>query len=222
MIRQIENFLVSDSSVPTTSKTIANSLWSNEDSACPTTPGSPQASLPFTLAGRMFLECGNFAAGLKTLCSLPRHVSGNVIVWSNSRIAMDLESRLRLTSLCIPKVCRRVQRLDRVSWHMRIIWYRLLCKADLTSTTLTLEAHRCSETDSYTLYWRKGHLRRQNHMGLTSELRRPRKLLVIMRVIQGVFVSMRRKASRNMARRLGLPWLSLLLLRLEEFGNACF
>ena len=69
----------------------ANSLWSNEDSAHPTAPGGSQAFLPFTLSRRMFLECGNFAAGLKTLCSFPRHVSRNIIVGSSSGIAMDLE-----------------------------------------------------------------------------------------------------------------------------------
>ncbi|KAE8443880.1 hypothetical protein EG329_001289 [Mollisiaceae sp. DMI_Dod_QoI] len=69
----------------------ANSLWSNEDASLNQVISEPKPSLPFTLARRMFLECGNFAAGLKALCSFPRHVSGNIIVGSSSGIAIDFE-----------------------------------------------------------------------------------------------------------------------------------
>lgn len=64
----------------------ANSLWSVEDSL-PVT----DAKLPFTLVRRMFLECRNFAGGIKTLCTFPRHVSGNIMIGSACGLAMDLE-----------------------------------------------------------------------------------------------------------------------------------
>ena len=69
----------------------ANSLWSNEDAITQPVSSTQTTFLPFTLARRMFLECGNIAAGLKILCSFPRNVSGNVIVASSSGIAVDLE-----------------------------------------------------------------------------------------------------------------------------------
>ncbi|KAF2162569.1 hypothetical protein M409DRAFT_58307 [Zasmidium cellare ATCC 36951] len=62
----------------------ANSLWAKEDSD----PEGPV--LPFTLARRMFLECQNLAEGIKTLCTFPRHVSGNVVA-ASPELAVDLE-----------------------------------------------------------------------------------------------------------------------------------
>ncbi|CZR62694.1 uncharacterized protein PAC_12591 [Phialocephala subalpina] len=69
----------------------ANSLWSNEDASLEQPISESKPVLPFTLARRMFLECGNFAAGLKAVCSFPRHVSGNVIVGTREGVAIDVE-----------------------------------------------------------------------------------------------------------------------------------
>jgi len=73
----------------------ANSLWSSEDSSpldrSSTHKGGKQNYLPFSLARRMFLECGNFSAGLQTLATFTRHVSGNVVVGSSSGLTINLE-----------------------------------------------------------------------------------------------------------------------------------
>ncbi|RDW60108.1 hypothetical protein BP5796_11714 [Coleophoma crateriformis] len=69
----------------------ANSLWSTEDFSPHTPEYEGKSYLPFTLARRMFLECGNFAAGLKVLSTFPRHVSGNIMVGSHTGLAMDFE-----------------------------------------------------------------------------------------------------------------------------------
>lgn len=62
----------------------ANSLWSTEDGI----PSRP--CLPHSLARSMYLHCPNFAAGLKTLSTFPRHVSGNLMVASLD-LAIDIE-----------------------------------------------------------------------------------------------------------------------------------
>ncbi|OKL55886.1 hypothetical protein UA08_08944 [Talaromyces atroroseus] len=62
----------------------ANSLWTNEDGI----PSRP--SLPHSLARAMYLHCPNFAAGLKTVSTFPRHVSGNLMLASLD-LAMDIE-----------------------------------------------------------------------------------------------------------------------------------
>lgn len=75
----------------------ANSLWCNEDQP-PTRP-----CLPFTLARAMYLNCPNFAAGLKTLSTFPRHVSGNIMVGSLD-LLMDLELTPSRTFTVHPEV----------------------------------------------------------------------------------------------------------------------
>ncbi|KAF7551299.1 hypothetical protein G7046_g7760 [Stylonectria norvegica] len=75
----------------------ANSLWCNEDKP----PAKP--CLPFTLARTMYLHCPNFAAGLKTLATFPRHVSGNLMVASLD-LSMDLELTPSRTFTIHPEV----------------------------------------------------------------------------------------------------------------------
>jgi isopenicillin-N N-acyltransferase-like protein len=62
----------------------ANSLWTTED-------GIPlRPCLPHSLARSMYLHCPNFAAGLKTISTFPRHVSGNLMLASLD-LVMDIE-----------------------------------------------------------------------------------------------------------------------------------
>lgn len=71
----------------------ANSLWSSADASphLVSSEGLEKPYLPFSLARRMFLECTNFAAGLKAVCTIPRHVSGNVVLGSRAGLAINLE-----------------------------------------------------------------------------------------------------------------------------------
>lgn len=86
----------------------ANSLWSSEDASphLAVSEATAKPYLPFSLARRMFLECTNFAAGLKAVCTVPRHVSGNIVLGSRAGLAINLE----LTPSCYlpstPRLCR--------------------------------------------------------------------------------------------------------------------
>lgn len=76
----------------------ANSLWSSDDQA-----PSNRPCLPFTLSRAMYLQCPNFAAGIKTLSTFPRHVSGNLIAASLD-VAIDFELAPSRKFLLHPKL----------------------------------------------------------------------------------------------------------------------
>jgi isopenicillin-N N-acyltransferase like protein len=68
----------------------ANSLWSSEDKfQVDNRPGVTY--MPLTLTRRIFLECNTFGAGLKSIISKSRHVSGNVMTATREGDAIDLE-----------------------------------------------------------------------------------------------------------------------------------
>ncbi|CDR41415.1 CYFA0S07e01838g1_1 [Cyberlindnera fabianii] len=72
----------------------ASSLNANIDSFNFPKPGPTlehPAVIPISLARRKFLSCRNYANGLKYLVGAPRHVSGNVLVATREKEAIDLE-----------------------------------------------------------------------------------------------------------------------------------
>ncbi|KAH8658645.1 hypothetical protein BGZ60DRAFT_531331 [Tricladium varicosporioides] len=69
----------------------ANALWSSADSYPHENKSEKHHFMPITMARRMFLSCPTVATGLRSIYSMPYHMSNNLLFGSSSGIVVNLE-----------------------------------------------------------------------------------------------------------------------------------